>query len=153
MKQVYPIVLHPESEGGFSVSVPDLNIGTQGETVAECLDMARDAIGLWLSLIHISWWTTSRRTRVTGCGSLIGAICSHSASIATIEKQRWNRRKSAENGRSFEPFSHSRGRAVLRTLAQNLFRGGGGSESLWLSPGRTQACGCSHTCAHAGART
>lgn len=47
MKQVYPIVLHPESEGGFSVSVPDLNIGTQGETVAECLDMARDAIGLW----------------------------------------------------------------------------------------------------------
>lgn len=47
MKQVYPIVLHPETEGGFSVSVPDLNIGTQGETVAECLDMARDAIGLW----------------------------------------------------------------------------------------------------------
>lgn len=47
MKQVYPIILHPEAEGGFSVSVPDLNIGTQGKTVAECIDMARDAIGLW----------------------------------------------------------------------------------------------------------
>lgn len=47
MKQVYPVILHPEPEGGFSVSVPDLNIGTQGETVAECIDMARDAIGLW----------------------------------------------------------------------------------------------------------
>lgn len=47
MKQVYPVILHPEAEGGFSVSVPDLNIGTQGETVAECIDMARDAIGLW----------------------------------------------------------------------------------------------------------
>lgn len=47
MKQVYPVILHPEQEGGFSVSVPDLNIGTQGETIAECIDMARDAIGLW----------------------------------------------------------------------------------------------------------
>lgn len=32
---VYPIVLHPEQAGGYSVDVPDLNIGTQGETVAE----------------------------------------------------------------------------------------------------------------------
>ena len=47
MKQVYPVILHPEVEGGFSVSVPDLKIGTQGETIAESIDMARDAIGLW----------------------------------------------------------------------------------------------------------
>ena len=47
MKQVYPVILHPEVEGGFSVSIPDLNIGTQGETIAESIDMARDAIGLW----------------------------------------------------------------------------------------------------------
>lgn len=46
-KRVYPIILHPEVEGGFSVSIPDLDIGTQGETIAECIDMARDAIGLW----------------------------------------------------------------------------------------------------------
>lgn len=44
MKYVYPIILTPEKEGGFSVLVPDLEIGTQGETVAECIDMARDAI-------------------------------------------------------------------------------------------------------------
>lgn len=47
MKQVYPIILTPEEVGGFSVYVPDLEIGTQGETIAECIDMARDAIGLW----------------------------------------------------------------------------------------------------------
>ena len=47
MKQVYPVILHPEPEGGYTVFVPDLDIGTQGETVAECIDMARDAIGLW----------------------------------------------------------------------------------------------------------
>lgn len=47
MKQIYPIILTPETEGGYSVLVPDLQIGTQGKTVAECIDMARDAIGLW----------------------------------------------------------------------------------------------------------
>jgi len=47
MKQVYPIILIPEAEGGYSVEIPDLNIGTQGESVAECIDMARDAISLW----------------------------------------------------------------------------------------------------------
>ena len=47
MKQVYPVILIPEAEGGYSVPVPDLQIGTQGETVAECIEMARDAIGLW----------------------------------------------------------------------------------------------------------
>ena len=47
MKQVYPIILVPAKEGGYSVFVPDLQIGTQGETVSECIDMARDAIGLW----------------------------------------------------------------------------------------------------------
>lgn len=46
-KLIYPIILHPEEEGGYSVNVPDLDIGTQGETIAECIDMARDAIGLW----------------------------------------------------------------------------------------------------------
>jgi len=34
-------------DGGYSVDIPDLNIGTQGESVAECIDMARDAISLW----------------------------------------------------------------------------------------------------------
>lgn len=47
MKRVYPIILIPETEGGYTVFVPDLEIGTQGSTVAECIDMARDAIGAW----------------------------------------------------------------------------------------------------------
>lgn len=47
MKQVYPIILTPAKEGGYVVAAMDLGINTQGETVAECIDMARDAIGLW----------------------------------------------------------------------------------------------------------
>jgi len=47
MKYVYSIILTPADEGGYTVDVPDLHIGTQGETVTECMDMARDAIGLW----------------------------------------------------------------------------------------------------------
>ncbi|MCL2188927.1 MAG: type II toxin-antitoxin system HicB family antitoxin [Defluviitaleaceae bacterium] len=46
MITAYPIILHPANEGGFIVYVPDFDINTQGETIAEALYMARDAIGL-----------------------------------------------------------------------------------------------------------
>jgi len=49
MKYVYPAVFHPEPEGGFSVFFPDIRRGaTQGETVAECIEMAQDFLGLAL---------------------------------------------------------------------------------------------------------
>lgn len=47
MKEAYPIVISPAAEGGFVVFVPGLEINTQGETIAESMEMARDAIGLW----------------------------------------------------------------------------------------------------------
>ena len=41
----YAIVLEPEVEGGFSVSVPAIpEAHTQGETVEECLANAREVI-------------------------------------------------------------------------------------------------------------
>lgn len=46
MKYVYPIILSP-AKCGYVVSVPDLEIDTQGTDIANALDMARDAIGLW----------------------------------------------------------------------------------------------------------
>ena len=46
MKKVYPIILTP-TISGYVVSVPDLDINTQGANMAEAISMARDAIGLW----------------------------------------------------------------------------------------------------------
>jgi predicted RNase H-like HicB family nuclease len=46
MTRAYPIVLTPDT-GGYVVSVPDLDINTQGDSVADALRMARDAIGAW----------------------------------------------------------------------------------------------------------
>ena len=46
MKDAYPIVLTPDG-GGYTVYVPDLDINTQGSTIAEAISMASDAIGLW----------------------------------------------------------------------------------------------------------
>lgn len=46
MKVVYPIILTPVKTG-YVVYVPDLGINTQGAGIAEAIDMARDAIGLW----------------------------------------------------------------------------------------------------------
>lgn len=45
MKRVYPVVLKPETEG-FSVYIPDFTANTQGETMAEAIEQARDAIGI-----------------------------------------------------------------------------------------------------------
>ncbi len=45
MKYVYPAVF-TKGEKFIVASIPDFNIGTQGATVPEAVDMARDAIGL-----------------------------------------------------------------------------------------------------------
>lgn len=46
MALMYPIIIHPAEEGGYWVEIPDMEIGTQGETLDECVFMARDAISL-----------------------------------------------------------------------------------------------------------
>lgn len=45
MKAAYPIVLTPD-KNGFVVYVPDFDINTEGTTLAEAIEMARDAIGI-----------------------------------------------------------------------------------------------------------
>lgn len=45
MKNSYPIVLTP-CEGGYVVYVPDFNINTEGDTLTDALEMAKDAIGI-----------------------------------------------------------------------------------------------------------
>jgi antitoxin HicB len=48
----FEVVLQPEKEGGFSVSVPALpGCHTQGETREEALEMAKDAIEGYLEVL------------------------------------------------------------------------------------------------------
>lgn len=44
-KGAYPIILKSTDEG-YYVRIPDFDIGTQGESVADAMEMARDVIGL-----------------------------------------------------------------------------------------------------------
>ena len=44
-KVAYPIILKPDEEG-YYVEIPDFDIATEGDTIAEAMEMARDAIGL-----------------------------------------------------------------------------------------------------------
>jgi antitoxin HicB len=49
----YEIVLRPEPEGGFSVFVPELpSVGAQGETIEEATTMAKEAIEVYLEVMH-----------------------------------------------------------------------------------------------------
>ena len=45
MKVVYPVVF-TKLEDGFMAYVPDMQINTQGDNLAEAIEMARDAIGM-----------------------------------------------------------------------------------------------------------
>ena len=46
MTIVYPVVFTPQPEGGYMAYIPDLEINTQGDDLAEAIAMARDAMGL-----------------------------------------------------------------------------------------------------------
>jgi predicted RNase H-like HicB family nuclease len=48
-QQKLSIILTPEDEGGYSVSVPELpGCFTQGETMEEALEMAKEAICVYV---------------------------------------------------------------------------------------------------------
>jgi predicted RNase H-like HicB family nuclease len=55
--RIYEVVLVPQPEGGFVVSVPDLpDVVTEGETREEALAMARDAIEAYLETMRDRGW-------------------------------------------------------------------------------------------------
>ncbi len=45
MKYAYPVILTPDN-GGYVVYIPDFEINTEGDSLVEAIEMARDAIGL-----------------------------------------------------------------------------------------------------------
>jgi len=45
MKQVYPVILTPAKKG-YVVYVPDFDINTEGNSLPDAIDMARDAIAM-----------------------------------------------------------------------------------------------------------
>ncbi|MEZ0538008.1 type II toxin-antitoxin system HicB family antitoxin [Caldicellulosiruptoraceae bacterium PP1] len=48
-KYVYPAIFQTEDVGGYSVSFPDLlGCYTEGDSLEEAIEMARDALGLYL---------------------------------------------------------------------------------------------------------
>jgi antitoxin HicB len=67
----YEVVLIPQTEGGFVVSVPELpGVVTEGDTVAEALAMAKDAIKGYLATMRERGWKlpSVRREQVAVSG-------------------------------------------------------------------------------------
>lgn len=66
--QEFDVVLVPQPEGGFTVTVPALpDVVTEGDTREEALEMARDAIEGYLACMQELGWSTPQpeHTRVT----------------------------------------------------------------------------------------
>lgn len=48
-KHIYPAVFHPNNDGSYTVTFPDLpGCITEGKSQAEALNMAQDALSAWL---------------------------------------------------------------------------------------------------------
>ncbi len=61
----YEIVLDPQQDGGFSVYVPELpDVVTEGETREEAIEMAKEAIKLYLQTMAEQGWEPHRVERV-----------------------------------------------------------------------------------------
>ena len=53
----YEVILTPQAEGGFTISVPDLpDVVTEADTREEALAMARDAIEGYLETMRAHGW-------------------------------------------------------------------------------------------------
>ncbi len=46
MKTAYPVIISRDNDY-FLASVPDLDIDTQGKSLIDAIEMARDAISIW----------------------------------------------------------------------------------------------------------
>lgn len=45
MKNAYPVIMEKDGDG-FVVSIPDFRLDTQGDSIQDAIEMARDAIGI-----------------------------------------------------------------------------------------------------------
>ncbi len=46
MKLIYPVIIIPTGKNDYFVQIPDMDIATQGSSIENAIDMARDAICL-----------------------------------------------------------------------------------------------------------
>ena len=76
MKSVYPVILTPVGKD-YLVDVPDFDISTQGESLADAIDMARDAICLMAV-------TLEDEKRVVPVASDMGNIKTENNQILTL---------------------------------------------------------------------
>jgi len=74
VKCAYPVILTPVKEGGYAVTVPDLDIYTQGHDIAEAMHMARDAIGMWICYEYDEGRTIPDASDIVGINTKPGEI-------------------------------------------------------------------------------
>lgn len=77
MKYVYPAIIEPQ-DGAYAVTVPDLpGCITFGETLADALEMAKDAIEMWL-------WDAENRAETIPPASTLETITSPENALVNL---------------------------------------------------------------------
>jgi antitoxin HicB len=86
----YPVILEPDAKSGYTVLFPDLPYGvTQGETVAQCLQRAREVIALVLEDIMADGKPVPRSRKRRGATTYYVALSAlESAKLELYEAMR-----------------------------------------------------------------
>ena len=90
MKTVYPIIIYPKSSGEAThyVEIPDIDRGTQGENLADCMDMARDALSLWAITEMDEGRTVPKPSELSSLDVPVGAV----ATLIDVDFDEYRRR-------------------------------------------------------------
>ena len=88
MRYVFPAVFEPSDEGGFVVSVPDIEgCFTEGETLAEAMFMAQDALAMMLVYHEDNNKAIPDPTPLNGVKASDGSI----VSLVLADTDQWRR--------------------------------------------------------------
>ena len=87
MRYVYPAIFEPAKEGGFTVSIPDIEgCFTEGESLAEAMAMAQDAIAMMMVYYEDNDLTSPKASSIKDIESTGGVV-----SYVLADTDQWRR--------------------------------------------------------------
>ncbi|MCL1895893.1 MAG: type II toxin-antitoxin system HicB family antitoxin [Clostridiales bacterium] len=88
-KQAYPIIIKPGKQKAYIVYVPDFDIGTQGNSVVDAIEMAQDAIEATGLCIQDAGEKLPDSSDINGLKTQAGEI----ATLVTVDFEEYRRRE------------------------------------------------------------
>ena len=120
MKYVYPAIFRQEDCGGYSVRFPDIKQGaTQGNTMAEAMEMAQDFLAFALYELERDGKQIPHATELSKIAHTEGDIISL-VNIDTDYARRWHEKRTVRKNVTIPSWLNERAEAANVNFSQEL---------------------------------